>query len=136
MKKYISLALAALLLAGCADKSHQVTYFRNLDPVQFAMLQISDNSKYTDAIPAGRYELSVDDDTAGSNPARYSVYVADEEYDMMNESLEQDLVNSIGPGQNLEINLKEGQYMYIAATSEKTGVYEDSLTGVLEIESE
>lgn len=136
MKKFLSLLLGSLLLAGCSSSPNQMNYVRQIDPAPFTVLSVSNNSKFSEAIPAGRYEFSVDEDNAGLNPARYSIYISDEEYDAMSENLERDLVNTVGPGQDVEINLKDGTFVYIAATSNKTGTYENGLTGPLEIESE
>lgn len=135
-KFLISLGAVSMICFSACSGAQTPAHSIKIEPAKFSVYAVDNESAgYSQNLPAGRYEFEVDDqDTA--NPARFCLYLSDEEYDSMSGALEQDLINSLGPDQSLELTLHSKEFLYVAAVSNKTGHYEDDLGGVLEVEAD
>lgn len=119
-------------LTGCAQTASKVSY-RQITPVDFTFLTVVNESDTASSFPPGRYTFSVSRDQDSETAAVYSIYVSDYLYQSMNSELAGNFVCTIRPGDSQTLNLENGNYVYIAATSLKTGVYEENLEGNLSI---
>ncbi|MCF0246543.1 MAG: hypothetical protein HUJ55_06935 [Ileibacterium sp.] len=126
MKKVFPMFAAALMMAaGCSSAAPKIK--KSVEPEKWTILEVGEGKD----LESGRYELDNE-----SIDTEFAVYVSDTLYKQFSNDLDMELVQTLSPDQDLEVRLKDGNYLYIAATSRKTGVYEEGLKGNLMIEQE
>lgn len=128
------LCVLSLWAAGCSASPAQ-SVSMDVSPEKLTEISVNGNGGSSGELPAGQYKLT-NEAKEGEDAALFSVYVSDELYDSMCTELKEQFVDSLRPGQSMTLSLEEGNYLYVAATEEKSGAYAGGLQGELQIRSE
>lgn len=129
-------ALTCMMMASCAEPSDHEAAVHIINPVEFTMLKVGKDSGQVTTLEPGQYSFSMAKEPDDANTARFSVYVSDEEYMNISAELKEGFVFTIGPDQQQELRLSNGNYVYIAATDNESGSWKEDLDGTLQIARE